>query len=156
MLFAQYSQGFQAAITIILVNRYFEFGCGRMGHGGHHPTKDCCANHSRTRVSVPCSPTTNFLLQTKTQKDTSHFGAGGWGAEATILLKIAMQTIVEQGPPCPVLQQPSFYFKRKRKKDTSHFGAGGRGAEATVLLYTEATILLLWPYSTKKAYTKMA
>lgn len=39
MLFTQYSQGFQAAITIILVNRYFEFGCGRMGRGGHHPTK---------------------------------------------------------------------------------------------------------------------
>ena len=38
LLFAQYSQGFQAAITIISLNRYFEFGCGRMGHGGHHPT----------------------------------------------------------------------------------------------------------------------
>ena len=129
---------------------------GRMGRRGHHPTKDCHANHSRTRVSVPCSPTTNFLLQTKTQKDTSHFGAGGWGAEATILLKIAMQTIVEQGSPCPVLQQHTFYFQIKTQKDSSQFGVGGWGAEATILLYAEATILLLWPYSTKKAYTKMA
>ena len=79
-----------------------------MGRGGHHPTKDCHANHSRTRASVPCSPAHTFYFQIKTQKDSSQFGVGGWGAEATILL------------------------------------------------YAEATILLLWPYSTKKAYTKMA
>ena len=31
--------------------------------------------------------------------------AGGWGAEAPILLRLAMQTIVGRGSPCHVLQQ---------------------------------------------------
>ena len=35
--------------------------------------------------------------------------AGGWGTEATILLRLAMQTIVGWWPPCPVLQHPAVY-----------------------------------------------
>ena len=31
--------------------------------------------------------------------------AGGWGTEALILLRLALQTIVGRWPPCPVLQQ---------------------------------------------------
>ena len=31
--------------------------------------------------------------------------AGGWGTEALILLRLALQTIVGRGSPCPVLQQ---------------------------------------------------
>ena len=31
--------------------------------------------------------------------------AGGWGTEAPILLRLALQTIVGRGSPCPVLQQ---------------------------------------------------
>ena len=41
--------------------------CWRMGHGGHHPTEICHANHSRTRASVPCSPAPHLsaFIQTK-------------------------------------------------------------------------------------------
>ena len=42
--------------------------------------------------------------------------AGGRGTETTVLLRFAMQTIVEQGPPCPVLQHPTFRFLYKQKK----------------------------------------
>ena len=36
--------------------------------------------------------------------------AGGWGTEAPILLRLAMQTIVGRGSPCPVLQQEVVIF----------------------------------------------
>ncbi len=43
--------------------------------------------------------------------------AGGRGTEATVLLRFAMQTKVEQGPPCPVLQHPTaFGFNTNKNK----------------------------------------
>ena len=38
-----------------------------------------------------------------------YLDAGGWGTEATILLRLALQTIVGRWSPCPVLQHPAVY-----------------------------------------------